>query len=540
MRKIVLGIACLIAIMSCGIEIPSSVTIKGKPEVHIPLGSPFTEANRLENSISSGKEDGGTVLYDYQDNKEVQTYLIQYPIVELTFDLTSYVNNAAVGEDEELLACNIPESIGGLGKAEFDNDYPNGIFLTGTNGPQNDEDINDPTFTIVLSDMAKTVTEINSGPFGIETGYNANYEQNLWVKIPAFEINDYRKGIHEDGKLRFVNNTQFKPKEKLNDGKLEIFVKVTGPCSGATVFDMVFEWVDAVIDTANDPIEGGHVISNGLREYLGDNVTYKNAEGYIFVNGIDKGASMSLDFDDKSLLDPPVTPLDQEAFPRPTGFEFTGQLSTHSLKTPIDMTEVLNNKSASKMLKHKIFIEEFRIFNNAGDNGKTITADMVVLLPLEFAVANAPSDPDYLPEKYVKLNLGNLFTEPGDSDLFFRTGENENLIDQHIRMKIFLTNVNNTIVDDSNLSLLVYSEDKSERIYEGIIKFSDENPNTQFVIDKSFPNPFSPRFHTILEKDDNEDYATFIIKRPRDSEKPIFDFHLNVEVKADLNYVIDL
>jgi hypothetical protein len=250
---------------------------------------------------------------------------------------------------------------------------------------------------------------------------------------------------------------------------------------------------------------------------------------------------MSLRFDGGVLLEP--ASLHKKPFPdQLEGDDFIGQLPTDSLEKPepIDMTEVMNNQLKST-LEYVINIGKFTIYKyeQAGTKN-TITADLVIMLPLEFEVANAPSDPIYLPSGYVKLELGNIFPEPGGGDLFFRTGENENLIDQHIRMKIFLTNINNTIIDDSNLSILVYSEDERKRIYEGIIKFSDENPNTQFVIDKSFPNPFSPRFHTILEKDDNKDYATFIIKRPRDSEDPIFDFHLNAEVKADLNYVQDL
>jgi hypothetical protein len=82
--------------MSC--EIPQSITIKGKPGLYIPLGSPFPLDNRLENHISfdqilemmGGSEENNSVIgYDYLSTHdadgvepELQAYVLHYPIID--------------------------------------------------------------------------------------------------------------------------------------------------------------------------------------------------------------------------------------------------------------------------------------------------------------------------------------------------------------------------------------------------------------------------------------------------------------------------
>jgi hypothetical protein len=566
MRKIFLGLICLAGIMSCDMGLPKSVTIKGKPGVTISLGSPFKEGNRLEDHINTAEirkmmdeENTNARLYNYRDNEdpEVQAYLIHYPIVEMKLDLSEYINNAVIAGDEEIFKYDIPEWIEELGPT-FYNRFPDGAYFTRTKGPQQYDDEHDPLFTVYFSDMVNLVTEINGGPFGIEIDYQTDYAEYLWVKIPALGIKEYTRGSRAGNKLRFANDqkTKFEPKKELGEkGGLEIFVKVTGLCAGTIDLGMVFEWEDAIVDASAEPLTGEHIITNGLREYLGEGVSFKKAEGYIFVDGMDN-AAMSIGFNGNNLL-PPLSPLHSKSkphFPDPPQIMFDGQITEHSLDNPIPLTAVLNNQRDST-LEYQIFIDELHISNTAGYTEKSITADMLILFCLEFAIRNVASDPDYLPaeylDEYVKLDMGKLFPEPGDKGLSFTISDNNKLFSQLEMMKISLKNINNNIIDDSQVSILVCAQDTSGRKFEGQINFGGRSKGEEphiiipfgedFI--KTFPNPFRPGFYIILKKDGDgkEDYATLRIKQPRNPDDPQrFDFHLAVELRADIDYTINL
>jgi len=103
MKKSIHGLACvfvyLILVMSC--EGPPSITIKGKPEVSLSLGSPFAHldnSNRLEGYVSSEKiremmsHTGENVeIYDYllpDDPETAQTYIVHYPVAEIELEFT--------------------------------------------------------------------------------------------------------------------------------------------------------------------------------------------------------------------------------------------------------------------------------------------------------------------------------------------------------------------------------------------------------------------------------------------------------------------
>ena len=105
MKKSIHGLACvfvyLILVMSC--EGPPSITIKGKPEVSLSLGSPFAHldnSDRLEGYVSPPKiremmsHTGENVevydyLYDYLlpvDPETAQTYIVHYPVAEIELE----------------------------------------------------------------------------------------------------------------------------------------------------------------------------------------------------------------------------------------------------------------------------------------------------------------------------------------------------------------------------------------------------------------------------------------------------------------------
>jgi len=136
-KKSVLGLAgvcVLMATMSC--QVPQSITIKGKPGVYIPLGSPFTkldEDKRLESYVSPEKikemMGSGTndKVYDYTVLNDtyyttVHTYATHYAIAEITVDTNGMPVNPPPGN----LTTNLPDRFHLLkGSYPFKNDLKN-------------------------------------------------------------------------------------------------------------------------------------------------------------------------------------------------------------------------------------------------------------------------------------------------------------------------------------------------------------------------------------------------------------------------------
>ncbi|MDR0303140.1 MAG: hypothetical protein LBI04_12615 [Treponema sp.] len=352
MKKVLLGFLCLVGIMSC--DIPQSVTIKGTPGVYLPLGSPFNkleEGERLEDRISSAKiremldklGDGEQKrnIYDYRGSlvgNNVQAYVVHYPIIEMKLDLQDYINDAMIDEDDTKFSYTIEANLSD--PLYFLQNYPDGAYLTGhgpreINDPINYSDepkdpnnplLNDPLFKVSLGDMAKLVKSVEVNEIGLEMTYTSELADNVLVRIPAFGINTYISGTKDNIKntLQFVNTTptEFIPKPKSEGGDLtdnneiEIFVIVTGSCSGTIEPEVVFEWEEAEIDTSGEPVQGEQTIKNELGDILGEGVKFKEVTGYIYVDieGNDS-ASMKLTYGNNTLASGALTSKVRPDFP---------------------------------------------------------------------------------------------------------------------------------------------------------------------------------------------------------------------------------
>jgi len=547
MKKITLGLLCLISIISC--EIPQSITVKGKPGVFIPLGNPFGDPDnpdRVENRMKPEKiketmvNDDNThksEIYNYEGkeiSEDLQAYLIDSPLIKMSLDLENYVNEATKTDGTPI-------------SAEFNS--PGSAYLTG-DGPQDTE--GSPLFKISIADMSKLVQWVKGDEFGVEMTYpNDTFAQNVQIKIPAFDI-PWQKGTTDGNKLRFVNTTpnyEFipKPNPPYPDGKLnanreiEIFVKVTGPCSGMIVPEMIFKWTKAQIYAPDtDPIEGGHSIKNNLGKYLGRGNTFEKVTGFVYVHDIDDSRMTLNDEENKYppfLDNAPLIKRDLLAFePETTITEIpVHSPSENKYKDGIDLTVLFDSTSDEARLIYKITIVSFEIENTDETKQKIITLDMVILLPLQFKIV-IPSP--YLPESYVKLELKGLFPEPGNGDLFMRTGKNnpDDLLHDLDSVKITLEEYINEISDDFHL--LISSDGETGEQYRHILPLQDSNPSPSWKIDNvnDLPYPFSPRFEIIVKKDPDKSTGTLKIKRRTD---PKFDFFLTVEAKSNINHKMD-
>jgi hypothetical protein len=508
----------------------------------LPLGSPFgklAEDKRLENRISSARikeifsdDDNKLSIYDYDgdeiDDREVQAYVIHYPIVEMKLDLEAYVRDAIKDEDDTPFSYTIPDEI-----MDHNQQFP--LYFAGAQGPQISEGA--PLFRISLADMANLVKEVDVNDVGLEMMYdNEDFAKYVRVKIPAFGINDYINGEKDGNILRFINTPEnkFIPKSISRGGNLsekneiEIFVMITGACSGTIAPEMIFEWTSAIIDASGDPIEGSHPITNELRDFLGKGAAFKKVNGYIYVGGIESDAFMSLFCDNETLAYGDLISKERPQFP------IAGHLPLHSLGSEpdgIDFTEVFNSEST---LNYEIKIEEWPIINDGDQNNKTITADLVILLPLELLITNPPGHSVYA-EQYSKLELGEDLFSAGNGDLSFRDGNDDDLLNNIETMKIILEKLENNIM--GNINLLIASDNGYHELLDLTPK-SDGPPPSLEIQKDDLKYPFTPRFEILLKKDENGD-AILKIKRLPQGKSPVFDFFLAVEAQVNIDHKIN-
>jgi len=279
-------------------------------------------------------------------------------------------------------------------------------------------------------------------------------------------------------------------------------------------------------------LEGQYPIKQTLRNFLGSNVRFKEAGGYIFVNGIGDASTMTLSFTNlENIIAKPLIAnatlksLNRLEFPPSDDKPFDKPVLPHSLgnNNPMNMIEILNAQSDSN-LKYQINIpaEEIKKID------KTIYVDLLILLPLEFE-----ADPKNPSDKYVKLEMGNALLQTGNGDMFGRTSLNsdDNLFSDIEMVRITLKKVQNNTID--GISILVNDEKLLEFETDKSIEFNKEND----INDLAFP--FNPSFEIVLEKD-SKGKGQLKILRPEPGESPIFDFSLTVEARVNINQTMEL
>lgn len=555
MKKTIVVFFCVFVLaLSC--DLPKSITIKGSPEVYIPVGSPFKalgDDGGIEKYINPAEIKNmmglDARIYEYRGDDEsrenVQTYLVHYPIMEMKLDLSKNISDA-IENNKADFTFEIPDYVSGYTQAQFDAAYYNGCFVNRNGQLAEYED--GALFIIDLSDMKKVVDKIVEGPFGLEiTNYDKSLKDNLQIKIPALGINDYIYGKETtDGKtLQFLKDKPavFEPRTHLNDdGGLEIFVKFTGPCSGTLAPDIVLEWKTATINTANDDFNGFYNIENSVGEFLGNGVAFKSVQGYIYVHGVGDDATLSLKAGDIEMITGNSTLIERSkpAFSDP----LSNPLPPHSLQQSfIEMTSLVNTSGASTLF-YNININEVDIDKDDVGEHNIISADLVILLALDFEVTNE----SLYDSDYVTLNFGleELFSDMGDGDWFMREdGENEDgddgneaLLSNLEWVRITFKNFRNSIFDSRDLAVLLINISPDGSEFKRVIDFSKSNPSLEIKIE-DLPDRFSPKLEILLKKEAGMNYGSLVIK-PLNTTALEFDFFLTLEAKAKINQTIKL
>jgi len=572
MKRLIYGLACFLLILSCEIEgIPKSITVKGNPGLHVPLGSPFAgleKGERLEDLISPSQikemmgADNGSEIYElslemaktHGFDPNVQTYMLQYPLADMPLDMEKYINGAMddVNAGGNIKIPFIPGIAGSLPEGQYIYINGSGGYIKGDNSTSNESTvILNPFLRIPLNDMAKLVEEV-TGEFGLEINYTKELEDHLQLKIPAFGITTYKKGIpyptDNPTKLQYyeLSKTKFNPRPDLqtsgDNSELWVYARISGPCSGDLELKMIFDWEKAVINTDSDGFDSEYPIENNLDNFLGGGASFKKVEGYVYMSGLHSSdnVKMTVDIDGKK-----DTRNLKEATPnfsvttKPDGTMIAdGSLKESSFngtsKTdPLNLTEILNGDGAN--LKVNIDFTTFDIEKEDIDKESRITFNLFVLIPLDLNVSEIPGKeaPDVtvgsvnLKKNYVPLDFGDLLKNNGD-DLFGRKDGEDNLLNEIELVEITIKGINITIVEKDKLVVLV----KSKNDYR-LLEF---NENASLKFDREFLSiPFSPEFNVLLKKDTGKDSGSLRILR---SDNPKFDFRLELNAKANIEQTI--
>jgi len=544
---------------------PESITIKGKPGLYLPLGSPFAgmkEEDRLENLISpngiikmmnndDSGADRGLEVYEVSEamakscdiDGDILTYLVHYPLADMPLNLQEYMDKAAdaINSKGEISIPDIVTEPLPAGTYYY-------IYEAGQEWNLGLEDLNRPFLKIPLNDMVKLVEEVTKEPegkFGLEIDYTPQLANNLELKIPAFGIKDYIKGVQDPAnpkKLQFYTKTmsnEFVPKTQLNGSEFWIYARISGPCSGDFEPGILFDWETAVINTGameESNLNEEYPIGNSLGNFLGGTVSFNKVKGYVYMSGLDSDSSVKITVDVGNGPQERNLKETKESFKviekKPDGTKIIDDFLADSSCDPLDLAPIF--KSAEATIKAKVEIKKFTVEkDNAGD--KTIKISLYALIPLDLEVSgneapNVTIGGVNIKDTYVPLDLGDTLSKVGTGgDLFGRKTGEDSFINEIESIGIILKNINITVIDKTSLAVLVETNDLPQ-----LLEFGKDSVSLQL---QDLSVPFNPKFTVLLRKVPEKSFGSFRILR---TDTPKFDFKLYVEAKTALNFTLDL
>ncbi|MDR2633962.1 MAG: hypothetical protein LBC51_10145 [Treponema sp.] len=541
----------VVFLASCGLEIPESLTITGKPGVYLPLGSPFGASGQSINdyigrdkiqeminpSDNSGTGSGNkaAVLYDYLGNgtaePEVQTYLVRYEIAKLNLDLQQHIEEA---DDITVPALVIPSLPGGSGT------FPVYLTQSGTSLSEPSQ----PLFEISLGAIAEWMENVQLEGAGITVQGGASLQAALELSIPQLGIDKYTTGEAKGEHLVFTGDTPYTLLDPNNSDSetIKIYARLLAPPEGGTyAMELNFNWTGAILYPGEDGVfTGKYTLNFGeMQDYLG-NAVLKSMPARVFISGLPVGADgkLSLSIGTESLAD-------KESIISKTleNLSFDDEDSTVSGKIPehsiIDPPKIeLVDYTGKTTLDYAIAVNSTPITPTTAE--ALLVAELLIEIPLEFTVTGdtlSVEDAEGLKQTYRALDLKPLrgLSDLGsDADVFGRTGEEDDLLAGLEEVKLTFYNYHNTLI--GGLNLFVGKDEGSGPLEGELVLLSqgiDASPPSPIgFTDEDVAYPFNPRFKVLVE-----DGHTLKIGRLAGGNE--LDFSLALEASADIDQTID-
>jgi hypothetical protein len=207
----------------------------------------------------------------------------------------------------------------------------------------------------------------------------------------------------------------------------------------------------------------------------------------------------------------------------------TGPIPMPSINQDINLTSLFTTDTGS--LQYRINVTKVSIDPSQTD--KTITAELLIKLPLEFTVSGDLVTIEGTSSSYKELKLKPLksISDSGSSDLFGRSGKEDDLLRGVDGVTLGYYNYKNEILD----GLSLFTGKITNGTWEGDIwELNRTSPPDGIIIDfdqKDVAYPFTPQFKILVK-----DSVNLKIGRLTGGAK--LDFSLVVDAQATIDQTI--
>ncbi|MDR1398877.1 MAG: hypothetical protein LBJ41_03025 [Treponema sp.] len=508
------------ALMSCDMQMPESVRVKSQPGLYISLGNPFegtdmslntyldTDGLKTQLNKDSGGGTPGIELIDNWENPDdptLQTYLVRYPVADININLSEYVEKME-------LASNVSDA--------------SGVWIPGTGS-----EIEIP---LPLTDMsfAKDVTKVTitvaltfipgfTPPTDNATGGDT---------VPAGTTVTFSGAVFTSGSQPELSGNKWNSAtiEKFQPADDKISIGVTVPAGYWFKPQLEFDWEEAKITLGEDDgkQEGEYVLDfSGFSDSMGKGVSFKSVTGYMYLqkpgNDFTADATVKLKWEASGPQEKTITPI-EKALPTlkdfdPSNTEYVPN-DTNKDKYPIDLTKVFEYPHT---LAYELTLTAAPIKKTDNKVGQ-LKADIVILLPLEFTLADSDESDNF--SGYKKLNIDAL-KDQGSNDLLGRTdGGNEDDIFKNLKSVSIMVDNYNTIIDGLYLGVK-NKNDSTEPLNLGSQGGTIKLTNLDY--------PFAPQFELLVE-----DNKTLKILKPAPGKDTTIEITIAVQAVTDMDYQI--
>ncbi|MDR0411651.1 MAG: hypothetical protein LBH75_06730 [Treponema sp.] len=418
---------------------------------------------------------------------------------------------------------------------------------------------------VPLSDMAKLVKYIDVKNTGLKVEGTV-FKDAVKIAIPQFGIGsdtETVQGVEKDGDLYFTTNSKDNADGDNNpsthrftldpqEPNLIIHIEVidfldNGPVDFEPALE--FEWTEASVDPGEQGTltESYDMDFGNIESFMGDSFEAPEVWGYLYISdlpisrsktGGGSGPTVSLQIEGSNPTDlikeEPMNDTDLPEFPE-NGKKFTGKLLPASLD-PINMTKVFTAGKGSS-LKYTVKMGDANnpliLTNDSSFLEGVISADMVVVIPLEFKVKASPLTVEGT--RYVPLELkdekGESLLPKIEEDLFGRKKDGDGTIDEVIgsisNVTIKLEYLQNKALP--NTAILIKSG-----AADHLLKLEDGSAPSLSLDNSEVEYPFTPSFQILIPCETGEDYGMLRLGREYN-----FDFNLIVEAIAGIDKTVD-
>jgi hypothetical protein len=574
--KICLLMTATLLFASCDLEAPRRVQVSTTLGLHAPVGDigelgevkdllKYTERDEIASLFYSENDDESVNVYYYvkdgyvvplpkpnaptenaegpldasnaiNPGKDVRSMFLHFPLTSLNLNFTEYLKT-----DVEMPVINVPDK-NALGVS----DVPEGTPLSPYYAP--------PPVPIPLDAMEEWVNSINlngNAPNDCTTvtvkGGAALYD-SLQMAVPAFGIgndSDFRSGAVAGGDLVFSADPKDKGLKPKTD-PVEIYLQLTKVPAGSGTYDVEVDlkWTQAEVYPGEKGVfEGKKALP--LEEFAESSDKYKIATipSYLYIGGpfdADNSAEVGLKSETDWLVGDGADKGQGEAVVTDCSFKWNENLLSGD-KYGGDLDgEAASFNLASKVsdssggnLELQYYIRAMNdswIVYSDNPNG-VISADMVVILPLQFNLVEDGKVKSINGENYISIMSMLDYGSGADSDLFGRdqAGDFSNLL---TGIRVSGKDMKNTLFADG-LFLHVYQDG----VVEELVAVKAGNSFSVDIAGSPIPIPFHPEFGVCALKPHSGQAVMRIM--PKVGED-VFSLWFSADVTGMVQYERDL